>query len=245
VVERNMQAARLARAPAAEPLAQSSEPLNSHLSTRTQPAMHTPARVSSPFLAAVLLVVGACGGDAPQEGGEDDGTSRFVGACNEQAVIGGDRVGPLRVGAPMRRLPTSCAARDTTFSLRAGTPGSGFVVDMGSVPVVAITTGTTDSTVHRIIVTKPGLKTAAGIGIGSTMAELRQKYGRLCGEFGGSGLIGIRADSVPGVVFAMSGSADSLRPVQQLLERDASPVSDAAQVVSMWLVGADTRCVSP
>ena len=202
--------------------------------------MRIPVRVSVPALVAVLTTLAACGGDSTADA-EDDGTSKFTGACNEQAVIGGDRVGPARVGMTMRRLPTSCAARDTTFVLAEGTPETGFVIDMGSAPVVAITTGTLDSAVSRIVVTRPGLKTAAGIGVGSTVGEIRQKYGRVCGEFG-SGLLGIRADSVPGAVFAVSADLGSLAAVQDAVRRDAAPVADTARVVSIWLLGGQVRC---
>jgi hypothetical protein len=73
------------------------------------------------------------------------------------------------------------------------------------------------------------------------MAELRQKYGRVCGEIG-NGLVGIRADSVPGAVFAISRDFATLKTQEPLVRRDAAPVSDSARVESVWVLGGQPRC---
>ena len=204
-------------------------------------------------LAATLaLLGGACRGDKPETDARASAANPETAtagplandrpACSVAPHLTGEGIGPLRVGMRLRDLPRGCAVRDTTFTLGEGMRETAQVVMMGPAAAVAITTGSADSTVSRVIVADSAFRTEAGVKVGSTMADLRRHYGRLCAALG-EGTVSVRADTLPGVAFRVSADFGAMAAAQARL-RDASPVPDSARVTAIWLVGAGLRCAA-
>ena len=213
----------------------------------------TPTSAASRALAAALaLLCAACRGDKPETDARASAANPETAtagplandppACSVAPHVTGEGIGPLRVGMRLRDLPRGCAMRDTALALAEGMRETAHAVAMGPAAAVAITSGSTDSTVSRVIVADSAFRTAAGVGVGSTMADLRRHYGRLCAALG-EGTVSVRADTLPGVSFAVSADFGAMAAAQSRL-RDASPVPDSARVTAIWLVGAGLRCAA-
>jgi hypothetical protein len=148
-------------------------------------------------------------------------------------------VGPVRIGVAAGDLAARCPARDTTFSLGEGLVERGRVVRLGAASVVAVTTDT--DTVSRVIADDRALRTERGVGVGSTVGELRRAYGRLCGALGEGTVVAAAAD-LPGVSFVTSASYAGVAAGRADLARDAAAIPDTARVTALLVHGSHAPC---
>ena len=188
----------------------------------------------------VLLAVTsmACGGpdrreaaDSAAAGDSTGFTDALPSSACAAAPIEAEGVGVVRLGASVAAI--GCPARDTSWSLE-GMPERGRVVSLGNARVLAVTTG--DSAVSRVIVSDPVLRTAAGVGVGSTVGELRRAYGDLCAFPGEVGGIVTVFPNFAGVSFAIDAPLPSGGSVESL------PLADSARVRQVLVHGATVRC---
>jgi hypothetical protein len=215
-------------------------------------------RLTGAAVAALLLAapLAACAAPA-EEGSADDSApdpadglagapsagSGASDACAAEVAhaVAGDGVGPVRIGVAVRDLAARCPTRDTTVSLGEGLVERAVVVRLAGAPVVALVAGDTVSgdtvagdTVSRVIVPAGGPRTAGGVGVGSTVAELRRAHGAVCGAVG-EGVVVAAAAALPGVSFATS--ADYGR-----FTAGSGTLPDTARVTALWAHGGRSPC---
>lgn len=143
-------------------------------------------------------------------------------------------VGPLVLGQRIAAVRATCALRDTTLLVSEGMRERAHVVP--GAPVIALSSGTRDTSVIRILVRGAGPRTAAGIGVGSLVRELRGAYDSAC-VMQGEGRSVIVTPALAGVSFAI----DRPRPVA--VRRGATLPSanlapwDSARISEIWVHG--------
>jgi hypothetical protein len=150
-------------------------------------------------------------------------------------------IGPVRVGGSVSDVTSRCATHDTTFALE-GTQERGTVVRFGPYAVTALTTGSADSTISRVIVADSAFRTDRGIGVGSYVRALRDAYGQVCASLG-EGNVVVVAAALPGVSFATSTVASALPDGGRNLDRNPAAVPDSAHITSLWVYeGGESTC---
>jgi len=162
------------------------------------------------------------------------GSERAAGGCATAGAATAQRygIGPVRLGMKDSALRGACPdARDTTWRAE-GTAEKGLVVSLGGRAAVAQMAG--DSVV-RILTVSPELRTPAGVGTGSTVGELRTRYGRLCGA-PGEGVFALWSPNAPGISFGL----EPREPAGAAILPDSLP--DELRVASLWIHGQDTPC---
>ncbi|HLL82007.1 MAG TPA: hypothetical protein VK420_05125 [Longimicrobium sp.] len=163
------------------------------------------------------------------------GSEATAGGCATSGAATAQRygIGPVRLGMSSAALRAACPeARDTTWSAE-GMAEKGLRVSLGTHPVVAQVVG---DSVTRVVALTPGVRAAAGVGIGSTVGELRTRYGRLC-TARAEGRVAVWSPNAPGVSFGLAPADSAVAPPDSL--------ADAARVASLWVHGQDTPCPAP
>jgi hypothetical protein len=183
-----------------------------------------------------VLVLAACSGrDAarrPADSGASTTATAKIGACWGRPLIGEGGVGTVRVNRTIADLARTCVTHDTTFSLGEGLPETAKVVRYDGHEVVAVITGSRTGVISRVIVSDSAFHTAAGVGIGSTVGDLRHVYGAVC-PLGDEEAVGVRVRGLAGVSFGVEGTDDPTPP-------------DTAHVTEIWIyepgLDAGARC---
>ncbi len=156
-------------------------------------------------------------GDA-QRGPESRATQSSA-SCTQSPIVG-NSIGPLALGLTSDQVRDVCVARDTTFTLGEGMMERGLTMPLpGDGAVVALLVG---DTVERIMVTGPGPRTDLDIGVGSTIAELREAYPDACVASGEGRIYAIAPGT--GISFQTTSPVGPANPLIEMLP-DTTTVS--------------------
>jgi hypothetical protein len=152
---------------------------------------------------------------AASAGAQSGGTASGVDRCgvDDGTVLSGDGVGQLRVGAALARVRANCTVlTDTTAPGAEGMRERRINVDLERDTVEAIVV---NDSVWRIHVDGSAFRTAEGLGVGNTVAELRQD--RAARVLAGEGSMFIALADHCGLSFRLGGVPfGPERPVEEL-----------------------------
>ena len=215
--------------------------------------MHTRhSRLTIP-LSALLAIFGiiACfsGHDStrdaaghPRDTGRPPRTAEQQGCATAPTPITTQGIGPVRIGAKVSAVSTACETRDSAITLGEGMLERAHSIDVGGGHVIALSTGSADTSITRIIVRDSVFATAKGIHIGSTVGALRAAHGTVCAAVGEGNVVAFAPD-VPGVSFETSVLPGELRGGAAAIERDARVIPDAATISAIWITGQPAPCL--
>jgi hypothetical protein len=194
-------------------------------------------RVRGVGIAATVAL--ACSSDAPPPVRVDRSTQRCD-AANVSTTIDSAGIGPVLRGARVSQLATRCTVSDTAIAME-GTPERAHIVRVGSRSLVALSSGTSDTSIVRVITTDPGFHTAGGVGVGSSVQSLRLAHGGLCAARG-EGLFVVMAANLPGVSFAIDWNPPATLEASPFPGGDPGTALDAQRITRVWVHGVLGAC---
>lgn len=151
-------------------------------------------------------------------------------------------IGPVLIGGRVSAVANACEVRDSAITLGEGLPERSHSIDVGGGTVIAISTGTADTSITRIIVRDPALLTAKGVHVGSSIGALRAAHGALCAGVGEGNVVAFAAD-IPGVSFETNVPPTELHGGAAAVENDANVIPDAATIGAIWITGVPAPCL--
>jgi hypothetical protein len=139
-------------------------------------------------------------------------------------------IGPAQLGVSLDSLNKLCTVRDSALRQEEGQPANGRAISVGegSAPILLFVEEA-KKTIRSATTTDPFFRTTTGVGVGSTIAELRANRTRVCGDLGSTG-IEVWTASFPGVVFGTTAYPPKMPSGGSGLKRGAGAVPDTAQV---------------
>lgn len=142
-------------------------------------------------------------------------------------------IGPAQLGTSLVDLRKQCVVRDSVLRADDGQPAVARAISVGggSAPVLIFVDGAAE-TIRRVASDNPLFRTPMGIGVGSTVGELRQVHGRPCGGLGPTG-IEVWVGSLPGVVFGTTAYPPKMPGGGTGLKSNANAVPDTAQITTV------------
>lgn len=190
------------------------------------------------------ILAAACQRDADGDGARSSDTARGTAVAETCApngqvpVVTSGGIGIARIGASVRDVGQSCTTRDTTFSLGEGIQEQGAVIDFDGHRVLALVE---NGAISRLIVADSSFRTERGLGVGSSVAQLRQAYGRLCGAVG-EGTVAVWLAGLPNVSFGLDTRLSDLGNASTRVSDDPSVIPDTARVTSLWVIAEGAAC---
>ena len=151
-------------------------------------------------------------------------------------------VGPVRIGARISAVSTACETRDSAITLGEGMTERAHSIDVGGGHVVALSTGSADTSITRIIVRDSIFATAKAIHIGSTIGALRAAHGKVCAAVGEGNVVAFAA-GMPGISFETTVTPAELHGGAAAVERNADVIPDAVTIGAIWITGQPAPCL--
>jgi hypothetical protein len=139
-------------------------------------------------------------------------------------------IGPAQLGISLDSLNKLCTVRDSALREDEGQPPNGKTISVGegSAPILLFIDNA-KSTIRSATTGNPFFRTTTGVGVGSTVADLRTNQAKMCGDLGPAG-IEVWITSLPGVVFGTTAYPPKMPKGGSGLKRGASAVPDTAQI---------------
>ena len=178
----------------------------------------------------------------PRSPGHPAPTAEQQRCATTPAPVTQQGIGPVLIGARVSAVAVACETRDSAITLGEGMPERSHAIDVAGGTVIALSTGTPDTTITRVILRDSVFRTAKGIHVGSTVGELRGAHGPICAAVGEGNVVAFASD-VPGISFETSVTPAELRGGAAAVEKDASVVPDAATIGAIWVTGQAAPCL--
>ena len=199
--------------------------------------------------AAAMIASTACQGDGPAKNAAvATSAARATQRCNAADVslaIDSVGIGPVMRGVRVGELRDRCTVTDTAITLSEGMVERAHVIDVSGHALIALSTGTPDTSIIRVITSDPAFKTAGGVGVGSSAQSLRLAHGALCAAQGEGNFI-IMASDLPGVSFAIDWSPPPSRDPSAATSPfpggDPGTALDATRITRAWVHGVTGGC---
>lgn len=173
---------------------------------------------------------------------DDSAMARSIDRCaGPSAVLTPGGVGAVKVGVRIRDVAAVCTVRDSSIALSEDQTERAHVVRVGGGSVTAISTGTADTSITRVVVRDSAYRTERGVGIGSTIGTLRQGHGRICASMG-EGRVVVASAALPGLSFETSLGLADVPGGARTLEGDGSAIPDDATITAAWAYDGPTLC---
>lgn len=197
---------------------------------------------------ALVWCAGACQRDAGNEtraersaetSGASASSSETCAPNGRVPAVTSGGIGVARIGASLREVGRSCHTRDTTFTLGEGIQEQGAVIEFAGRRVLALTTS--DGTISRLIVADSAFRTERSLGVGNTVGQLREAYGRLCGAVG-EGTVAVWLAGLPNVSFGLDTRLSDLPSSGSRVSDDPSVIPDTARVTGLWIIAEGAPC---
>jgi hypothetical protein len=212
--------------------------------------LHHLTVIRSSLLAALFALACFSGHDSRRDAaGHSRDTARPARSAGQQscatapAPITTEGIGPVLIGARISAVSTACETRDSAITLGEGLAERAHSIDVAGGHVIALSTGSADTSITRIIVRDSVFATAKGIHVGSTVGALRAAHGKLCAAVG-EGNVVVFAAGIPGVSFETSVAPGELRGGASAVERDASIIPDPVTISGIWITGVPAPCLA-
>ena len=187
---------------------------------------------------AVASVV-ACSPDAPPPPRVDRSAQRCD-AATASTTIDSAGIGPVLLGSRVSALASRCTVTDTALAME-GTQEPAHIVRVGNHSLVLLSSGSSDTSVRRVITTDPGFRTAGGVGVGSSVESLRLAHGSLCTARGEGGFV-VMASNLPGVSFAIDWNPPATLDPSPFPGGDPGNALDAQRITRVWVHGVIGGC---
>jgi hypothetical protein len=151
-------------------------------------------------------------------------------------------IGPAQLGLSLDSLNKLCSVRDSALRQDEGQPANGRAISVGegSAPILLFV-DEAKKTIRSATTVDPFFRTTTGVGVGSTVAELRANRPRMCGDIGPTG-IEVWTTSLRGVVFGTTAFPPKMPKGGSGLKRGADAVPDTAQITFVSASTATRAC---
>src|SRR5881397_1765533 len=169
----------------------------------------------------------------PADSSNDRPTAAPVPQCRrEPPRITSDSIGPFRLDASLSDLQRACPGLEYRWTSDPdGFPVPAAAARLGPATVTALFTDTLPSaTVREVSLERSGPRTAEGLGVGSTLGELRRAYGAWAAAEPGCALR-VWFPALPGVAFRMAFPTRERRECGSLSEEPLPPDLRVAGVI--------------
>ena len=192
---------------------------------------------STTVLAAALFALGCATDDTGDADTETDTTALAANRCvTGTPTITAGGVGPVRIGETLAQAETRCTVRDTAFTLGEGMRETGRVVELNGSSVVVLTNAS--GNVSRIIIEDPSVRTERGLGVGSTVGELREAHGQLCAALG-EGIVVVSSGNLGPISFATDADFGT---VSRGASIDVDAIPPETRITSLWVYEGRALC---